>query len=96
MQPDYDAFAQVQPYLANVHLKDYAPDDPAAPWRPLGRGTTPWKALMAWLVGETELGSLTIETHCEPLLDCSEESLETARHLLDDALRAVRADASNA
>ena len=82
MRPTYDAFSTLHPYLANVHVKDCTPDDPDVPWRPLGQGTTPWAELLPWIIDETDLAHLTLETHCEPLLDSSQASLERLREML--------------
>lgn len=85
--PTYEAFCTLRPHLANVHVKDYAPDNLEEPWQPLGRGQTPWNEILAWMVAETDLAHVTLETHCEPLITRSKESL--------DALRALLAEAGN-
>ena len=82
IKPTYDAFSTLRPYLANVHVKDFTPDDPDVPWRPLGQGTTPWPELLPWIIDETDLQHVTLETHCEPLLDSSQASLEALREML--------------
>jgi sugar phosphate isomerase/epimerase len=81
-RPTYEGFRRLRPYLANVHVKDFTPDDPDAPWRPLGQGATPWAEILPWLIAETDLAHLTLETHCEPLLESSKASLERLRELL--------------
>ena len=82
LPPTYDAFGTLRPYLANIHVKDFTPDDPDVPWRPLGQGTTPWAEILPWLIDETDLAHVTLETHCEPLLDASRASLERLREML--------------
>ncbi len=88
MTPDHDAFETVQPYLANVHVKDYAPDDPEVPWWPVGQGTTPWEQILPWIIHETDLAHATLETHCEPLLENTRESLAWIRKIVAKALAA--------
>jgi sugar phosphate isomerase/epimerase len=75
----------VQPYLVNVHVKDYGAGRPQAPWWPLGEGQTPWAELVGGLLLDTDLAAVTLETHCEPLVDASRASLSALRHLIADA-----------
>ena len=72
----------VQPYLANVHVKDFSPDQPEAPWVPIGDGATPWAELFGAIARKTDLAHVTLETHCEPLKENSRRSLEAMRRLL--------------
>lgn len=85
-RPTRDDFLDIRPLLANAHVKDYYPDRPEAPWLPVGEGVTPWEEIVPWLVRETDLPHLTIETHCAPLKDCSMRSLANLRRLIDAAL----------
>lgn len=84
MLPDRDAFETVRPHLANLHVKDFDPDDDRAPWKPVGQGQTPWPALIEWVAHETHLEHITLETRCAPLEPNSRSSLDTLRDLLDD------------
>lgn len=86
-EPTEEHLATVAPFLHNLHIKDYTPDDPQAPWRPIGAGITPWKTLLEKLVSlrqenATNLNHVTVETHCEPLYESSLESVEHLRELL--------------
>lgn len=81
-RPTYDDFQTIRPYLFNLHVKDYYPDDPAAPWRPVGQGVTPWSDLLAWAHAETRLAHVTLETHCLPLAESSRQSLDWMRERL--------------
>ncbi|MDX1547529.1 MAG: sugar phosphate isomerase/epimerase [Rhodothermales bacterium] len=83
MLPGREAFETVRPYLANLHVKDFDPDDEAAPWKPVGRGQTPWPALIEWVARETDLEHATLETRCAPLEANSRASLDALRLLLD-------------
>ncbi len=82
--PDDKAFVLLKPYLVNLHVKDFTPDDEEVPWRPLGDGIVPWKELLPMIVGESGLDHLTIETHCEPLVSNSEKSIDVLRKLLGE------------
>ena len=84
LRPTYEAFCTLQPYIANVHMKDFYPDDPSAPWRPIGQGVTPWSEILPWIVRETALGHVTLETHIEPGIERSQETLEAARAILEN------------
>ncbi len=84
VMPDYEGFSAVRPFLAGVHVKDFTPDDAEAPWRPVGEGIVPWRDLLTWIVEETDLPHVTLETHCVPLLESSARSLEALRTLISD------------
>ena len=83
--PTSEDVVAVEPYLEGLHVKDYAPDRPEAPWVPVGEGATPWEDLFGWIARETDLPHVTLETHCEPLLESSKKSLETMRRLIATA-----------
>jgi sugar phosphate isomerase/epimerase len=85
-RPTYEDFEAVRPHLANLHVKDFKKGRPAAPWFPVGEGTTPWDEILAWVAAETTLPHVTLETHCEPLLESTRRSLEHLRPLVADAL----------
>lgn len=81
--PTQEDVERVRPHLANLHVKDYAPSRPEAPWLPVGQGETPWADLFDWVLsGEHSLDHVTLETHCEPLVESSRQSLEEMRRLL--------------
>jgi sugar phosphate isomerase/epimerase len=81
--PTYDDFQVLKPHIGNVHIKDYYPADPAAPWRPLGQGETPWREMLRWVLTETDLTHATLETHCVPLAESSKKSLDNLRAMLE-------------
>ncbi len=82
MSPTYEAFSMLRPYVANLHVKDYTPDDAEVPWRPLGQGITPWPEILPWILAETDLSHVTLETHCEPLIENTKFSLDALREML--------------
>lgn len=85
LRPDRDGFETLRPHLSNVHAKDYTPDDPDVPWRPIGEGITPWGEILSWIMEDTTLKHVTLETHCKPLIENSRTSLKALRRLIDDA-----------
>ena len=84
-RPSREGFEALRPHIANVHAKDYTPDDPDVPWRPIGQGITPWDDILRWIATDTELAHVTLETHCQPLIENSRESLKVLRTLIEDA-----------
>ena len=88
--PTQEDVELVRPHLANLHVKDYAPSRPEAPWFPVGQGETPWADLFSWVLsGDHSLEHVTLETHCEPLVESSRQSLEGMRRLLSQVSDAV-------
>jgi sugar phosphate isomerase/epimerase len=81
-RPTREGFGAVRPHLDNLHVKDYTPDDPDVPWRPVGEGVTPWEDILSWVVAEAELDHVTLETHCQPRVEASRKSLEALRELI--------------
>ena len=75
-EPDEAAVDLLKDYIVNLHIKDFSPDDPEQPWRPLGEGIVPWVTLLPVLLASVDVPHLTIETHCEPLIENSRKSLE--------------------
>jgi sugar phosphate isomerase/epimerase len=84
-RPTHADFEVVKPFLANLHVKDYLPSRPEAPWAPVGGGGTPWAEIFPWIVEETDLEHVTLETHCVPLVESSRRSLDAMRRLLTEA-----------
>ncbi len=76
----------VLPHLANLHIKDYAPGRPQAPWFPVGEGETPWDELLPAVQASSVLEHVTLETHCVPLVESSRRSLDTIRRILSSPI----------
>jgi len=83
-RPTRSDFESIRPHLMNLHVKDYTPDDPDVPWRPLGEGVTPWADLLRWVGADTDLSHVTLETHYTPRIEASRSSLTALRRLLAD------------
>ena len=82
---DEEAVLTLAPHLINLHVKDFSPKKPDQPWVAVGAGATPWPDLLGWL-GEADpprLSHITLETHCEPLMQNAEISLERVRRMLE-------------
>src|SRR5690606_31683856 len=45
-----DDFDVLKPLIANIHVKDFDPADPAAPWVPVGSGTIDWAEILSWVM----------------------------------------------
>lgn len=88
-RPDRAGFEALRPHLENLHVKDFTPDDPDVPWRPVGAGITPWADILTWVVQDTDLAHVTLETHCEPLVENSRASLQALRPLIAQAAQAA-------
>lgn len=81
-EPTRTALEILLPHIINLHVKDYTPEDDIVPWRPLGKGIVPWKKLLPSILELTTLAHGTVETHCEPLIENSDFSVQTLRDLL--------------
>lgn len=83
--PTYTDFVAAKPHMVNLHVKDFYSKRPEAPWLPVGQGETPWGEILPWVFHETALPHITLETHCEPLRESSEQSLEELHRLIEHA-----------
>ncbi len=81
----------VRPHLGGLHVKDFYPSDPGAPWRALGEGVTPWPSILAAVVASGAVDHVTLETHTLPREDASTRSLVALRRWLADAAALVPA-----
>jgi sugar phosphate isomerase/epimerase len=77
--PLHEDFLDLRPYIANLHVKDYAPSHPERPWPPVGQGEMAWPEMLRWVAEETDLAHVTLETHCLPRIESSRQSLEALR-----------------
>lgn len=81
-EPTHEGFEMLKPYIANVHVKDYTPGNPDAPWVPVGQGVLDWETILGWIIEESDLRHATMETHCVPLLEKSRESLDRIEEIV--------------
>ena len=94
-RPTREGFEALRSHISNVHAKDYTPNDPDVPWRPIGDGITPWGKILSWIIGDTDLSHITLETHCKPLIENSRMSLDRLQDLVEEASVAVSEHESN-
>ena len=83
-KPTEEAIQLLSPFIANIHVKDHDPLDQEHPFCSLGQGDVPWKEILTWIPEYTPLKHVTLETHCEPLLASTEESLNVLRGYLEN------------
>ncbi len=92
--PTRTEFETVRPYMVNLHVKDYQPNDPAMPWRPVGEGVTPWEDILGWVYEARQdgfdLNHVTIETHYVPGEEGSKRSLDRVRLILGELRLAAK------
>jgi sugar phosphate isomerase/epimerase len=79
-----EGYEYVRDHLANIHVKDAITKDWQAgnPFVTLGQGLIDWKPLLQRLVRDEALNLLTVETHVEPLLECSQAFVKELNRLL--------------
>lgn len=77
-------FDAVNPFMQNLHIKDFYPQDAQFPWRPVGMGVTNWENILQWVKAESTLENITLEVHTNPLKESTKASLETVRSLMDN------------
>lgn len=85
--PDREGFEAIRPFLANLHVKDHDPSDQKDVWKPIGKGKVPWETLLTWVYEETTLSHITLETHCQPLIENTQMSLDVLRDIRDLLVR---------
>jgi len=80
--PTREGFDALKTHIVNVHVKDFTADDPDVPWRPVGQGQTPWAEYLRWVIKDTSVNHVTIETQAPPLIENTRDSLAALRKLL--------------
>ncbi len=84
--PYPDGYEAIKPYMGNFHAKDYTrlPDGSFA-CRVIGEGDIDYKNHIAAVVKDKPVEQITIETHCEPLLEKSKKNVEILKKWLEQA-----------
>ncbi len=80
-RPFPEGYAAIKPHIANVHAKDTI-EGALVACVPLGTGKVDWPGQVQALKTDRIVESITIETHCLPLLDMSVRNLQYLRNLL--------------
>jgi sugar phosphate isomerase/epimerase len=83
----WDEFNEVRDLIANVHVKDFTPDDVEAPWRPVGDGIMAWGEILGWVSEIEAIRHVTLETHCADRIASSKKSVKALRELLKNIHR---------
>lgn len=80
-RPFPEGYASLKEWIANVHIKDTL-RGALVESVPVGEGAVDWPGQLRALQHERLVDCITIETHCEPLLENSRKNLATVRRLL--------------
>jgi len=83
--PFPDGYNYIKEYIANLHIKDYVKnEDGNYTAVPAGEGVIDWKGQLVKVLEDLTLETITIETHCTPLIEKSEKSLRYIKSILED------------
>ncbi|MFQ5640174.1 MAG: sugar phosphate isomerase/epimerase family protein [bacterium] len=74
-------YDSIKPWIANVHIKDTV-QTTAIECVPVGEGIVDWCGQLQALARDKTVEHVTIETHCLPLLEKSQQNLMTVREIL--------------
>lgn len=77
-EPFPDGYKAVKPFIANVHAKDTI-DGSHVACVPIGEGRIDWERQMEALMRDRVVSHITIETHCQPLVENSRRNVEWVR-----------------
>jgi sugar phosphate isomerase/epimerase len=76
-------YEAVKRWIAGIHVKDATRDSGLA-CVPIGEGKVNWPGQLRALVREGKMASVTVETHCLPLIEKSRQNVETVRRMLKE------------
>lgn len=76
-------YERVKFLLGNVHVKDTRAGSHVE-CVPVGEGAIDWKGQLRALMEDEMIGHVTIETHCQPLVEQSKKNVDTIRRLQDE------------
>ena len=79
-----DAVRVLAGRIFNVHVKDTVVQGDSRRFDSVGKGQIDWKKQITDLAASSYKGCLVIETHCEPGIEKTRESLEAVRTLLQE------------
>ncbi len=86
-----DGYSSMQPYIANVHIKDVRREGGRHAWAPLGCGDVDWAGQLTELWRDLPAVDLTIETHVAPLMENTRQNLAYIRRIVTGSGREVDA-----
>lgn len=84
-RPYPEGYEAVKPHIVNVHAKD-TETSAHVKCIPLGEGNVDWKGQVRSLMQDRIVPHLTIETHCEPLIENSRKNVEYLHRLMEEIL----------
>ncbi len=84
--PYPDGYNAIKGYIANVHVKDTVTNSLIS-CVPVGEGVIDWKGQIGALLDDGIVDHVTIETHCQPLIERSLQNLNTLRRYISDHLK---------
>lgn len=85
-RPYPEGYEAVKTHIVNVHAKD-TETSAHVKCIPLGEGNVDWKGQVRALMRDRIVPHLTIETHCEPLVENSRRNVEYLQRLMEEILQ---------
>jgi sugar phosphate isomerase/epimerase len=79
--PYPDGYAAIKKWIANVHVKDTT-KGALIQCVPVGEGGVDWEGQLQALARDRLVQHITIETHCQPLIENSQKNLQRLRQML--------------
>lgn len=80
-KPYPKGYEAIKKFIVNVHVKD-TKEGALIQCVPVGEGAVDWKGQLTALVRDEIVNHITIETHCEPLIEKSKRNVDTLRRYL--------------
>ncbi|RKY83735.1 hypothetical protein DRQ09_09610, partial [candidate division KSB1 bacterium] len=78
--PFPEGYRFIKNYISNLHIKDYKKNEKDEYEAvPAGEGVINWEGQLKSVVKDLNLENITIETHCTPLIEKSEKSINNIR-----------------
>lgn len=88
--PFPDGYQAIKKYIANVHVKD-TKQGSLIQCVPVGEGAIDWKGQLEALVRDRIVNHVSIETHCLPLIEKSQQNVVTLTRYLNEIERHLEA-----
>jgi sugar phosphate isomerase/epimerase len=85
-RPYPEGYEAIKPAIINVHAKDTL-KGALIQCVPVGEGIIDWKGQVQALVRDQIVQHITIETHCHPLVENSENNVKVLRGMLAEAAK---------
>jgi sugar phosphate isomerase/epimerase len=80
-KPFPDGYQSIKKYIANVHVKD-TKEGALIRCVPVGEGAVDWKGQLEAIVRDQIVKHVTLETHCLPLVEKSQQNVATLNKYL--------------